>query len=78
MTTIEIDENVERMLRDQAQALHLEISEYLERLVAVNALPQRDTTFSNAELLSTMDKESDDVSSLPADFNRSDIYSDHD
>lgn len=75
MVTIQIDEQTAEGLERQARAAGLSMAEYLRTLVpqpANGARPSWDEIENQFLALSTP------ASSLPADFSRADIYSDHD
>jgi hypothetical protein len=74
MVAIQIDEQTAATLQNQAKAAGLTVADYLRTLVPSGPSPNRPTWDElEAEFLSHSTSEN----SLPPDFARADIYSDH-
>jgi hypothetical protein len=78
MANIQIDEKIAAILRTQAEARDLPLGNFLQQLATSASPVNQDTRLTDEELDRLIDEASSDSPILPADFNRSDIYSDHD
>ncbi len=78
MTNVELDDLTAKALADAAQAQNMSVAEF----VRARLLGQKLNGSSNAVTADSFDSELDSLlfsgPSLPTDFSRSDIYSDHD
>jgi hypothetical protein len=75
MVAIQIDEQTAATLKRQAKDAGLSVADYVRTLVPSTAAPTR---LSGDEIEAAMIAHSTPGPSLPADFSRGDIYSDHD
>ncbi len=79
MTSIQVDDRTANRIETQAKLLGLTVAEYVERLVTPTTLESRKAEKLSVErFLEEVDELSFDGPSLPPDFSRADIYSDHD
>jgi hypothetical protein len=76
MTTIHVDDQVAHQLEVQARKAGMSVSEYLRTLVP--APPASASRPSWDEIEREIDSLSAPEATLPPDFSRVDIYSDHD
>ena len=75
VTTIEgISIEVARVLIDQATAAGVSTDEYLKRLLGLANGQSQDVTLSLADFDAAMEEFGEDVTPLPRDFSREDIY----
>jgi hypothetical protein len=77
-SAIEVDEKVAAMLRAQAAARQLPLSEFLQRLALSNAPLNQEPALTEDEWSGLIEQASSESPLLPNDFSRRDIYSDHD
>ena len=75
---IQVDKKVAEMLRAQAEARQLPLSEFLQRLALSNLPLNSPPPLSEGEWNRIIDEASSDSPRLPHDFSRKDIYFDHD
>lgn len=75
---IEVEKKVAEMLRAQAEARELPLSEFLQRLALSNLPLNSPPPLTAEEWSRIIDEVSSDSPKLPHDFSRRDIYTDHD
>jgi hypothetical protein len=78
MASIEVDERVAALLRAQAEARQLPLSDFLQKLAVSTGSINTNRPMSDDEWGSAIDEGSGEFPVLPATFSRADIYSDHD
>ena len=78
LASIEVDEKVAALLRAQAEARQLPLSDFLRKLAISTVSINTDAPLSNEEWERAIDEGSGEFPVLPSTFNRADIYIDHD
>jgi hypothetical protein len=78
IVTIEIDERVATALRAQAEADHLPLTAFLERIAGISVLPLPSLPITEEEWNQMFDEVSCDSPKSHLTFSRADIYFDHD
>jgi hypothetical protein len=78
MASIEVDERVAALLRDQAEARQLPLSDFLQKLAISTGSINTDRPISDDEWERAIDEGTGEFPVLPPAFSRAEIYSDHD
>lgn len=77
-TTIELDDKVAAALRAEADLRGVSLSDFLRDVAISGTAVNRPAELSEEEFERTIDEISDNSGVLPKDFDREDIYFDHD